>query len=1129
MGRLDPIQGKELWALVEAWPQLAELRPAAERKGRWVHALSSLSATSRAEMAAALHAARALRRAQSVREEIDLAVLVFHGTERHEALRLLQSGGLVTLANMWHLSPDLVAQAHEVINQLVGREAEWSTGRPTEYPQTTPEEPTVEFPHALAGFGAALAAGWTWDLALPAFAGISSGWFDAGGRAFWAAASDGTLLGAGQPGDWQVCRVLNDESELEVIFFIQKNHILAITSNKRFQVERPPQNAISQGSKRNTRFLPAYIRLPRDKRGRLLVPEFPVTAVVERRNMWKQLLGNIDAVTWAIISWKMVYLRRQWILRGSWLKNHPSWEVPRVKMKLGLKFGAYLFQGALEVVLWGCRLPIIIEPLGAVVKKGPDEFRAISDARKGNKGLNDWGVRYFSAREFADLLDWCYLLFGGDIRDAYHIAPFAGCTGDLVWGRGVVGVEDVPGDESGSETSEEEGDNNEHCQDGPEKTFELPEDPSRPSKSFKRKWHQRQRFVWGWRLHVGCSPETCQGTCDKSANGLETDGCIMRWAVAHFGQKVAGSPLNCLVLCLLRHLARRNPAKGEKRGASRTSILGAAWVDDLGMCKIVRYHGICEGLEGGCSICGEYVEEGRRSQEYFIWLCKQLGIGLAEEKHQWLAQRLEYAGFLYDTVRGLLLILGPKLEKVVLCLQGWASAEVITLRGLDSVRGRILHYSLSIRHLRILATEITWLIGTEEEPAYDEELPVSDDMRNLASEIEEVTKKYAPQGCALWPAIPSSLYGGFLRGETGPGFAVATWDSGPHGWAALWKWWSLLEGNKVLEERLMVGTWPAGSAVTDQAHREGLGGCLMLEAMAQEKDLTGWTVILRNDAESALAAFRKGSSHSRTMQELALRFNRICVCLNLDTFPIHVPGKQMVAEGIDGASRAGAYFGPENNVESVLGPRVTDELWMRVLGVTEKAGWRISVDLFASAANTRAARFVTRFPEPGAEATDALSVPDWAYSQCPGCGQIHWEVVYAFPPPGLCRKFVRKAMADGVQAVIVVALAVTEPYWHKLVRSSVVQNDDGYIRIRRPRNYLTHAGCYDPRELALFACDFRRNQRRPDITDVPACAGHYEARPHELRQETGDEIERAHLRRAHQHLDCWRGPRPEHE
>ena len=364
-----------------------------------------------------------------------------------------------------------------------------------------------------------------------------------------------------------------------------------------------------------------------------------------------------------------------------------------------------------------------------------------------------------------------------------------------------------------------------------------------------------------------------------------------------------------------------------------------------------------------------------------------------------------------------------------------------------------------------------------------------------------------------------------MRGETGPGVAVATWDSGPHGWAALWKWWDCRGGEKVLEERLLIGTWPAGSDVAEQAHREGLGGCLMLEAMAKDKDLTGWLVILRNDAESALTAFRKGSSRSRVMQTLAVRFNRLCVRLNLDTVQLHVPGKQLVAEGIDGASRDGLLLGVGNNVESVLGPSVSDELWQKVLGVAAEVGWEISVDLFASAVNARARRFFSRFSEPGAEATDALLVQDWAFSRCPSCGKMHREVVYAFPPAGLCRKFVRKAMADGIYAIIVVAVAITEQYWHKLVHRSVLQTIDEYVRVRRPQKFLNRVEGYQPRELAIFACDFSQSQRRADIHHVPACAGHYHVQQHEFRQEAGDDSERARLRSAQRHLDCWRGSR----
>ena len=62
---------------------------------------------------------------------------------------------------------------------------------------------------------------------------------------------------------------------------------------------------------------------------------------------------------------------------------------------------AYFFQGALEYVFPGHPLPTIVEPKGAVPKKGPDKYRDIADARVGNKSLADWGVRNYTARDLA--------------------------------------------------------------------------------------------------------------------------------------------------------------------------------------------------------------------------------------------------------------------------------------------------------------------------------------------------------------------------------------------------------------------------------------------------------------------------------------------------------------------------------------------------------------------------------------------------------------------------------------------------------------------------------------------------------------------------------------------------------
>ena len=59
----------------------------------------------------------------------------------------------------------------------------------------------------------------------------------------------------------------------------------------------------------------------------------------------------------------------------------------------------------------------------------------------------------------------------------------------------------------------------------------------------------------------------------------------------------------------------------------------------------------------------------------------------------------------------------------------------------------------------------------------------------------------------------------------------------------------------------------------------------------------------------------------------------------MDCLPYHVPGLTLIAEGIDGASRGCADFGEDMNVDSVLGPAVSDDLWRTVQQVAEDAGW----------------------------------------------------------------------------------------------------------------------------------------------------------------------------------------------
>jgi hypothetical protein len=524
-------------------------------------------------------------------------------------------------------------------------------------------------------------------------------------------------------------------------------------------------------------------------------------------------------------------------------------------------------------------------------------------------------------------------------------------------------------------------------------------------------------------------------------------------------------------------------------------------------------------LEGGCAFCLAVLPQAEEVDAYWVDLCGKLGVPLNLVKRQRCGQRVEYAGFLYDTLRGLLLILPDKLAKLLACLREWAESSAVSGRVLDGVRGRVLHYSACLRHTRVLASEMLCLYGPVDESEYDRPIPVTAAMVELAGELCRVIEKFHAVGRPLWPLVPSSGYRMFLEGRMDADAVFAlTWDASTNGWAALLRWWEQRRGRPELREHLLIGTWPAGAPVAEQPHRELLAAPLALEAALQlYPRLQGRLGFFRNDADAAVAALRKGSTSSRPMQAGSPYFSRLCAGSDIDPLCMHVPGLALIAEGIDGASRSGTTFGQDANLEHVAGPCVTDQLWGRIVGAAELCGLRVTLDLFATESNRRAERYCSRYGEPGSEAVDALMVADWAQSLCPGCGQRHREVVYAFPPAGLIKPVVRKAVADAALCVLVVPVAITAPYWHKLLKASVLPAGpapDGFLRIRNPRTALNLAGTFDPKELAVFVCDFGRLSPRTDLAVTLGCAGFFVARRRHLCGTSADYEDRRRLREA---------------
>ncbi len=445
-----------------------------------------------------------------------------------------------------------------------------------------------------------------------------------------------------------------------------------------------------------------------------------VTALVERRHVWDRLV-QMKGTTRAMVHGKLCYPRVGWEVLRSYMQNHKSWDVAAVKVELGAKMEAYFFQGAPEYVFPGHLLPSFVEPMGAVPKKCPDEFLHISNARRGNKWLADWGVRYFSARDLAFALSWRAIvnLNGHDINDGYHRAVLAGCTGQLVWGWGIVKVEYLyPSDADFEHPVEEAAD----C------SFQQAPGPH----------SQHVLFVFGWRLHVGCWYCNCAQTCDKSYTGMFFDGCVCRWAVVHFGQKPACSPLNCIALCLLRHAALWEPVVGELRGFSLRSLLCVVWVDDFTFYRPVPWHPPCAGLAGGCPTCLTTLVHAEALDEWWMGFCGKLEVTQRGQAPA-LSANGGNSGFLFDTLRSLMLVTEPKQEMLLANAAELGVPESVwTTRQLDSIKGRLLHYSAAIRHLRIRVAELARLIGPIVEASYDQPLPAPAGLPELAADCADL-------------------------------------------------------------------------------------------------------------------------------------------------------------------------------------------------------------------------------------------------------------------------------------------------------------------------------------------------------------------------------------------------------
>ena len=973
-----------------------------------------------------------------------------------DARSLLVDCGPV-LKSHWHFSDDQWRELRAALESAVGPAAVAGPaegGRGLGCPLSSPRPERMAFEHGSALFLSAVAHGVRFNTAIDGFSVLGHGAYSHDDLSFY---PDTPLLGPMSVRPSLLHRadrlvIPGAAGQPDVTIFTLNGIVAAVTSTRRLRIRWLEDVRRSAGGLEG---LPDFICLPRDESGRPIIPLSRVTALVEAQKAWHTELGQLDAVTSAIVSGKLVMPKVSSPSQQTALRNHPSFENDeKAKEALGPVIAKWLVTGVLEYVGWNDRVPILLQPCGAVPKGTAPFYRLITDARFGNQLYSDWGVSYTSAAQIGQALHRCDFTFSSDIADAYHLSVLRGCGGRLrPVKRPVVGKDSKTG---------------ENC------------------------------VTWVDGLVNGCTPSTCVGGCDKDMSGIMIEGHIFRFAACQFGQKTAGSPLNSIVRSVARYFARLP-----------TPVHVAAWVDDLFFSLSTPPHPVCAGHEGGCPVCEEYYGYALDAQRKWHEKARKLNIPLSEKGHG-VSQVGSFTGVSIDTFRGLVTMLPEKLESMMAAVDDLRSEPDTTCRHIARVRGKVLHYGCAIAYVAVAAASLSQAIHQAEgglaltavpTPREEASRPFQwDSHRRLSARslaalefIRRCLERLGSAGQPLWPVVASSLYGAFLDGRlAGVRVLVITYDASVFGWGAVIRATHEDRGHVIVGGFRMelnlcgeghLGPSTAADDPAAQVHREALAGLLAVRAASKLYALSRFVVLVRGDCQGALTALRKGSFRSPVLQDISMALNQMCADLDVSPSPLflHAPGEVLKAEGVDGLSREVAQ--ELRCVEST--PALRD----LVSAEAARLGERITVDLFASADNALVPRFYARYAEPLAEGVDALAQPDWGWSQCCACGQRHREFCFVFPPRALLSKVVAKARVDGLRGVMVVPFAVTDPIWPTLMAASLSLPDsfDHCRVVQASSRYLQSPGAYGAERLAVLSVDFTRLHPQPDRTAAPPC------------------------------------------
>ena len=382
---------------------------------------------------------------------------------------------------------------------------------------------------------------------------------------------------------------------------------------------------------------------------------------------------------------------------------------------------------------------------------------------------------------------------------------------------------------------------------------------------------------------------------------------------------------------------------------------------------------------------------------------------------------------------------------------------------LQKLHGKLVTYSLCIQRLRPFSAPLRAFIGA---PRSDSEWDAHRSDASLEN-VKRVLSILTPHlqlmidiGAPIWPLEASTLYHLWTVGQlpAGTEVVVATWDASTFGVGFSFRYSPetiLRCEGRVFDRVSSVATFAENLAF--QPHREAWGGAIAVRSLIELGPKPGTVLICVNDCSGALYALKKGSNKPN-MQAASEQLNGDCIAAGLFPLFLHVSGEALIADGHDDASR--------DKAKSLLGPSCGSTVWKLVLEAAGEAGWELTVDMFASAANAILPRFMSWTDEAECEQVDCFAARTWRSSSCPACGEQHSECGWFFPPSVIVEQCVKRALSDGARGMFLVPTNIKAPYWLALRRVSVLQKE-----IAADAAYYTN--CAKPLgRHTLFAADF---------------------------------------------------------